>query len=163
MTPSWLPALGFTIFPSVGSAILRVGSEQQIKTWFSTLQKPSWCPPNWVFLPVWTTLNTSMGYGSYLIWKELGGFTKDAVVPLGVYATHLALNWTWSQVFFGAHKIKLAFFQSVLMTGSAAATIVAWCPINRTAASLMAPTVAWLLLATALSYRFWRDNLDKEK
>ncbi|XP_073423808.1 translocator protein-like isoform X2 [Dendrobates tinctorius] len=102
-------------------------------------------------------------YGSYLIWKELGGFTKDAVVPLGVYGTYLALNWSWIRVFLGAHKMKLAFFQSVLMTGSAAATVVVWFPINRTAACLMSPTVAWLSLATAWSYWFWRNNLDKEK
>ncbi|KAM4012218.1 translocator protein-like [Anomaloglossus baeobatrachus] len=163
MPPSWLPALGFTIFPTVGSTILQIGTQEQINVWFSTLRKPSWCPPNWVFPPVWTALYTSMGYGSYLIWKELGGFTEDAALPLGVYATYLALNWSWSQVFFGAHKIKLGFFQTILMTGSAAATVVAWLPINRTAAYLMAPAVAWLTLETALCYRFWRDNIDKDK
>ncbi|XP_077122693.1 translocator protein-like isoform X1 [Ranitomeya variabilis] len=163
MTPPWLPAVGFTILPSIGSTIGQIGTDEQMKTWFVTLRKPRWAPPNWVFPPVWTTLNTSVGYGSYLIWKELGGFTKDAVVPLGVYATYLALAWSWSQVFFGAHKLKLAFFHSVLMTGCAAATVVVWCPINRTASYLMAPTVPWLVIETVWSYRFWKDNLDKTK
>ncbi|CAJ0964012.1 unnamed protein product [Ranitomeya imitator] len=59
MTPPWLPAVGFTILPSVGSTIGQIGTDEQMKTWFVTLRKPRWTPPNWVFPPVWATLNTS--------------------------------------------------------------------------------------------------------
>jgi hypothetical protein len=44
-------------------------------------------------------------YGSYMVWKEIGGFTEEAVVPLGLYAGQLALNWTWPPIFFGARQM----------------------------------------------------------
>lgn len=44
-------------------------------------------------------------YGSYMIWKELGGFSKEAVVPLGLYAGQLALNWAWPPLFFGTRQM----------------------------------------------------------
>jgi tryptophan-rich sensory protein len=44
-----------------------------------------------------------MGAASWLVWKE-GGLEAQSL-PLGVYATQLALNMAWSPLFFGAHKM----------------------------------------------------------
>uniref|UniRef100_A0A9J7YYM0 Translocator protein n=1 Tax=Cyprinus carpio carpio TaxID=630221 RepID=A0A9J7YYM0_CYPCA len=102
-------------------------------------------------------------YGSYLVWKELGGFTQDALVPLGLYGMQLALNWAWTPIFFGAHNIKLAMIELVMLTGTVAATMVSWYPISRTATLLMVPYLAWLCLANSLNYCIWRDNPDPKK
>ncbi|XP_028432669.1 translocator protein isoform X1 [Perca flavescens] len=159
----WLPMLGMTALPHLGGLVGGYITRQQVKTWYPTLKKPSWRPPNAAFPIVWTCLYTGMGYGSYLVWKELGGFTEDALVPLGLYGLQLALNWTWTPIFFGAHKLKLALMEIVLLTGTVAATMVSWYPINRTATLLMAPYLSWLCLATSLNYCIWRDNSEEKE
>ncbi|KAM4582127.1 translocator protein isoform 2-T2 [Fundulus diaphanus] len=167
---SWLPMIGLTALPQVGGLYGGFITRKEVKTWYPTLNKPSWRPPNAAFPVVWTCLYTGMGYGSYLIWKELGGFTEDALVPLGLYGLQLALNWAWTPIFFGAHKLKWAsFFSSsafveiVFLTGTVGATMVSWYPVSRTASLLLAPYLSWLCLATALNYRIWRDNPEKKE
>jgi benzodiazapine receptor len=42
----------------------------EIPTWYTTLNKPSFNPPNWIFGPVWTTLYVLMGIAFWLVWKS---------------------------------------------------------------------------------------------
>ncbi|XP_048820296.1 translocator protein [Lagopus muta] len=162
VVPAWASAVGFTLLPHAGGVLGSKITRKEIPVWYESLQKPSWCPPNWVFAPVWGTLYTSMGYGSYLVWKELGGFSEKAVVPLGLYAGQLALNWAWTPIFFGAHKMGWGLVTLLLTTGTATATTASWYHINRTAAYLMVPYLAWLTMASALNYRIWKDNRNKK-
>ncbi|XP_040015486.1 translocator protein isoform X2 [Xiphias gladius] len=159
----WLPMIGMTALPHLGGLYGGYITRKEVKTWYPTLKKPSWRPPNAAFPVVWTCLYTGMGYGSYLVWKELGGFTEDALVPLGLYGLQLALNWAWTPIFFGAHKLKWALIDIVLLTGTVGATMASWYPINRTATLLMAPYLSWLCLATSLNYCIWRDNREEKE
>jgi hypothetical protein len=48
-----------------------VFTSQSIPTWYATLTKPEWNPPNWVFGPVWTILYILMGISLYLLWTTI--------------------------------------------------------------------------------------------
>uniref|UniRef100_A0A3Q2WM56 Translocator protein n=2 Tax=Haplochromis burtoni TaxID=8153 RepID=A0A3Q2WM56_HAPBU len=159
----WLQIAGFTALPHLGGLYGGYLTRKEVDTWYPTLKKPSWRPPNKAFPVVWTCLYTGMGYGSYLVWKELGGFTEDALVPLGLYGTQLALNWAWTPIFFGAHKLKWSLVEIVLLTGTVGATMMSWYPISRTATMLLAPYLGWLCLATSLNYCIWRDNPEEKE
>ncbi|KAL0625483.1 Translocator protein [Plecturocebus cupreus] len=158
MAPPWVPAVGLTLAPSLGCFVGSHFVHGEGLRWYGTLQTPSWHPPHWMLGPVWGTLYSAMGYGSYLVWKELGGFTEEAVVPLGLYTGQLALNWAWPPIFFGARQMGWALVDLLLVSGAAAATTVSWYRVSPLAARLLYPYLAWLAFATTLNYCIWRDN-----
>ena len=158
MAPSWVPAVGLTLVPSLGAFVGAYFVRGDGLRWYGTLKKPSWHPPRWALAPIWGTLYSAMGYGSYIIWKELGGFTEEAVGPLGLYAGQLALNWAWPPIFFGARQMGWALVDLLLVSGGAMVTTVAWYHVSPVAARLLYPYVAWLVFATLLNYRVWQDN-----
>lgn len=67
VVPAWASAVGFTLLPHAGGVLGSKITRKEIPEWYESLQKPSWCPPNWVFAPVWGTLYTSMGYVFHIV------------------------------------------------------------------------------------------------
>lgn len=145
------------IHPNVGGWIGAYLVRKNLDPWYKSLKKPSWTPPDYMFGPVWTSLYCTMGYSSYLVWRDCGGF-KEAALPLSLYGLNLALNWSWTPIFFGAHNIKLALYEIALLWGSTAAVGVAFYQVNSLAGLLIIPYLAWGSLATALNYVIYRDN-----
>ncbi|XP_046501905.1 translocator protein isoform X1 [Equus quagga] len=158
MVLPWVPAVAFTLAPSLGGFLSSRYALGEGLRWYASLQKPWWHPPHWMLGPIWGTLYSAMGYGSYMIWKELGGFSEEAVVPLGLYIGQLALNWAWPPIFFGARQMGWALVDLLLTGGMAAATAVAWQDVSPPAARLLYPYLVWLAFAATLNYRVWRDN-----
>ncbi|XP_069094962.1 translocator protein-like [Pleurodeles waltl] len=154
----WAAVAGFIAFPHVGGFFGWFFTRKNVPTWYESLKKPSWRPPNKMFPIAWSTLYTTMGYASYLVWKDLGGFNNRAMVPLGLYAAQMILNWTWMPIFFGAHRLKLALAEILCLDCVVILTMTSWYPINKTSTVLMVPYLGWLSLATALTYCIWRDN-----
>jgi benzodiazapine receptor len=75
-----------------------------IPTWYASLDKPPFNPPNWVFGPVWTTLYTLMGIAAFLVWRK-GIRNREVKIALGIFVVQLVLNTLWSVVFFGLNSL----------------------------------------------------------
>jgi len=153
---SW-PAVAAIVHPNIGGFAGGFITRKNINPWYESLKKPSWTPPKLAFAPIWTTIYSSMGYASYLVWRDGGGF-EGAALPLSIYGVNLALNWTWTPLFFGAHNIKLALYEIVVLWGTTAAMGIAFHRVNPLAGYLIAPYLAWNSLAVALNYVIYRDN-----
>ncbi|XP_039760752.1 translocator protein isoform X2 [Pararge aegeria] len=156
-------AIGSIVLPNTGGWLNGIYFAGQIrkdneKTWYDDLKKPSWTPPKWVFGPAWTVLYCGMGYASYLVYEECGGFTDEAVLPLSLYGGQLLLNWAWTPLFFGLKDFKLAFIEIAVLGGAAVATTASFMQVNKTAGSLLLPYLAWLAYASSISYYVWRNN-----
>lgn len=126
----------------------------QIPTWYATLAKPSWNPPNWIFAPVWTTLYVLMGIAAWLVWRKRGFRGRTAVL----FWSQLVLNALWSILFFGLENPGGAFVEVVLLWVLILATVRDFARVSKAGAALLAPYLAWVTFASALNLAIWRLN-----
>lgn len=143
--------------PLLGGIAGSVATADQIKTWYQTINKPSWTPPNWLFGPVWTLLYAAMGVASYLVWTQ-GGWARQSV-PLTAYAIQLLLNFMWTPLFFKLHKLELATFDILAMWAMIMTTIIQFKGvIGNLAVVLLGPYLVWVTYASALTIWIWQHN-----
>jgi translocator protein len=105
-TCALVQAVSATILPNVGGLWMAFVNKRALREWYYKLNMPKNFPSNWVFGTMWTSLNTSMGYTSYMVWRDGGGLNGAARYPLMVYGAHLGLNWALSPIYFGARSVK---------------------------------------------------------
>ncbi len=138
------------------AALGSVATTPNIPTWYATLAKPSWNPPNWLFGPVWTMLYISMAVAAWLVWRR--GGLQQARWPLTLFAVQLALNAAWSWIFFWYHMPGLACIEIVALLLAIAATTTTFWPRSKVAGMLMLPYLGWVAFAAVLNYSIWRLN-----
>lgn len=122
-----------------------------VRTWYTTLEKPFFNPPNWVFGPVWTTLYTLMGISLYIVWKKVRASKKKDYFPVWFFLAHLVINTLWSIIFFGAKDLLAALLTIFVLWAMIAYLIKRFYSINKTASYLLVPYLAWVSFATLLN------------
>jgi benzodiazapine receptor len=125
--------------------------------WFESLAKPSLFPPTWTFGVVWTILFTLLGVATYLVYSQ-GLDRRDGKIALGLFVIQMAFNVAWTPTFFAFQNIGLAFGVIVGLFVLLLPTTWAFARVDRRAAALLAPYVAWVGFATILNYQFLQLN-----
>jgi translocator protein len=128
----------------------------KIPTWYATLAKPSFNPPNWIFAPVWTMLYVLMAVAVWMVWTRRE--QVDVQTALVLFGAQLALNTLWSFLFFGMQNPGAAMVEIVVLWVAIAATMIAFRPVSVTAVWLLAPNLAWVSFASCLNFAIWRLN-----
>ena len=128
-----------------------------VESWYQTIQKPSWNPPNWIFGPVWTTLYVMMGIALFLVWKE---DTSEELkkIAIALFAVQLTLNFFWSFIFFNQQQPGWALVEIIAMWFFILLTIFAFAQVNKTVAWLLVPYISWVSFASILNYTIWQLN-----
>lgn len=120
-----------------------------ISGWYTTLYKPPFSPPNWIFGPVWTILYLMMAVSFYLIWekKKLVNIKQ----PVRLFCLQLFFNFLWSLLFFGLHQPLLAFIDIVLLWIFILLTILEFKKRSKLASYLLIPYLLWVSFASILN------------
>jgi tryptophan-rich sensory protein len=127
-----------------------VATMPSIPTWYASLQKPAFNPPNWIFGPVWTTLFIMMGVAAFLVWDK-GLENKKVKISLAIFGLQLLLNVLWSILFFGLQSPLYAFIDIIMLWASILATIIYFYRISAAAAYLLIPYILWVSFASILN------------
>jgi len=134
-----------------------VATFPSIPTWYASLEKPFFNPPNWLFGPVWTALYTLMGISAFLVWRK-GIRDRQVKVALGIFVAQLILNSLWSIVFFGLHSLLGGLIVILPLWVAILLSIVTFYRISKTAGVLLIPYILWVSFATLLNFSLWQLN-----
>jgi benzodiazapine receptor len=125
-------------------------------TFYAELTQPAWAPPAWLFGPVWTVLYLLMATSAWLVWRTYGfGRARKALL---LFVAQLVANALWTWLFFAWREGALALAELVVLWVLIAMTIAAFWRLNRVAAVLLVPYLAWVSFAGALNLSLWQLN-----
>lgn len=129
-----------------------------VETWYPTIIKPVFNPPNWIFMPVWTLLYVLMAVAAGLVWDKIKEQNAEVKKALGFFLVQLILNAVWSYLFFGLKNPMLALIEIVILLLMIYETYLKFLKINKTAGYLLIPYMAWVSFAAILNASIWWLN-----
>jgi benzodiazapine receptor len=146
----WTAAV-LAVVPVVATAVLgNMATLPNIPTWYAGLVKPSFNPPNWIFAPIWTTLYAIMAYSFFRVLGTPAAqdLRRAAIVAFFV---QLVLNAAWSWAFFAGRSSFGGLIVIAPLWLAIVGTIAAFARIDRPAAWLLSPYLAWVSFASVLN------------
>ncbi len=127
-----------------------------VKTWYSTIIKPSFNPPNWIFGPVWISLYLMMGLAFFLVWTTK--LTSHKTPAMILFVVQLLLNILWSYSFFYLRNPLAGLVVIIILLVFILLTVWQFFLCRPLAGYLMVPYILWVSFATFLNYSIWKLN-----
>jgi len=97
-----------------------------------------------------------MGTAAWLVWRRHG--FMGAAFPLGLFVLQLILNGVWSWLFFGCHRMELAFVDIIALLIAILLTLLQFWKHCTAAGLLFLPYLCWVAFAAALNHQLWWLN-----
>jgi len=153
----FLPFVICLIISLSAGAIGGLLTKDAVDTWYRTINKPSFTPPDGVFSPVWISIFIMMGISSYLVWqrrKFVTGYSWAVIV----YILQLILNILWSYFFFYQHQLGFAVIEIGVLLVTIIINAFIFYRINKVAGLLYLPYILWVGFASYLTYSIFILN-----
>lgn len=144
------------LVPLVIGGISGSATANSINTWYITLNKPFFNPPNYLFGPVWTLLYALMGISLFLILETPKSELR--IKSIAIFCIQIFLNFWWSIIFFKYQLLGLALLEIIMIWMSILLMIFTFKKLNKTAAYLQIPYLLWVSFATVLTMSIWYLN-----
>ena len=122
--------------------------------WYSSLVKPTWTPPSWLFGPVWTVLYAIIAVTYCTVFYKV--YTKElpAIVALP-FVLNLVFNFSFTYFQFGLKNNLLASIDILLVLVTLIWALFALYNVSLTNhIETGAPSLAWIIYAN-IPYLAW--------
>ncbi|GLK76675.1 TspO/MBR-related protein [Methylopila jiangsuensis] len=152
--PRWFSARSLLILAaalalSVAASVLGSSATTPNLPWYDTLAKPAFNPPRLAFPIAWTILYALMAIAAWRVGVlGRGEARRRALIAYGV---QYVLNVGWSFAFFGAQSPALGLAVIGALLVAIAWTIVRFRVVDRAAALMLWPYLAWVSFASLLN------------
>ncbi len=154
-SPLWKPVL-IAFVLAMGVATLGA-LMTDLGTWYKTLNKPSWEPPDWAFGPAWTLIFSLAALSAAFAWR--GAKTKaDRETIILLFVLNAFFNVFWSALFFRLMRPDWALIESVFLWISVLVPLIYLRRFSLTSSWLLVPYLLWVTFATYLNYTIVKLN-----
>ena len=120
---------------------------------YSKINTPAFAPPAILFPIVWSILYILMGISSYIISNK-----KNNNTALTVYYIQLGVHALWSLFFFRFNFFLFSALWLALLIILVIYMIVLFYKLDKTAAFLQIPYLAWIIFAFVLNFSIYLLN-----
>ena len=114
----------------------------------------------WWLLRLESILYVLIGLALAIVLNARGA--RERGLGIALFAVQLVANLMWTPLFFGWHRVVLAFAVIVVMVVTSLATTLVFGRIRPAAAWLMVPYLVWICFAGALTWSIHQLNPDAD-
>lgn len=152
--------VGTALATAAAAVVGSIASRDGVETWYPTLRKPPYDPPNAAFPIAWTSLYTDIAVTSAATIDRFRSDGQDAKANafIAALAGNLVLNAGWSWVFFKWHKLGPSVVAAGALAASSADLARRAADADAKLGAALAPYPLWTSFATVLSFGIWRRN-----
>ena len=126
--------------------------------WYSTIIRPEWAPPAWLFGPVWSILYTLIliSFGKALVMFISKKIPFKVLLP---FLLNLVFNFAFTPIQFGLQNNLLASIDIVLVLITIIWLMIAIYPHKKWITYIQIPYLIWVSFATVLQITITILNL----
>jgi len=129
----------------------------QLGSWYYSLSKPAWQPPDWLFGPAWTLIFAASALAGVLYWRARTTREQRQWV-IAAFALNAFLNTLWSLLFFRLERPDWALSEVGFLWLSIVGLIVLISRGTPRGAWLLAPYLIWVAFAAVLNWKIVQLN-----
>lgn len=154
---NWLLLILCILIAQLAGILGSIFTLESVTTWYLTLKKPVFSPPNWIFGPIWTFLYITIGVNLYYLVKAKSSLLKN--LSIIIWSVQWFLNAVWSFVFFGFNNIALALVIIFSLWIVIAFLIIFSACLKKSYGYLLIPYFLWVSFAMILNYNLLLLNV----